>query len=143
MYHVVHKSNLEIDAMTPFDKIGFLLFGAVFWLVGTIFYRARGAMIFETTSLRYWINFVLTPVFSAAVCLLLLKVRRVPAAEWAAASLLIALPGMFGEAVILSRFGAIMPGMELATGGKFAALLFVTYALFLAMAELVTLKATQ
>jgi len=127
--------------MKSIDKIGFLLFGLVFWLVGTGWYRVRGSMVFEATGLRYWINFVLTPVLSAVVCLLLLKGRRVPAAEWAAASLLIALPGMFGEALILSRFGTFMPAMQPATAGKYGALLFASYGLFLLIAELVTLRA--
>jgi len=127
--------------MKPIDKVGFFLFGAVFWIAGTVLYRARGSMIFETTNRRYWINFVLTPVFSAALCLLLLKIRGIPRADWTAAALLIALPGMFGEALILSRFGAFMPGMQLATAGRYGALLFASYGLFLLIAELVTLKA--
>src|SRR5215471_15537203 len=126
--------------MKPIDKVGFVLFGAVFWIAGTALYRARGSTIFETTNLRHWINFVVTPVFSAALCLLLLKIRGIPRAEWAAASLLIALPGMFGEALILSRFGTFMPAMQPATAGKYGALLFASYGLFLLIAELVTLK---
>jgi len=38
-----------------------LVFGIVFWIAGTIWYEMRGPLVFETTSARYWINFVLTP----------------------------------------------------------------------------------
>lgn len=59
----------------------------------------------------------------------------------ASAALLIALPGMFGEAVLLSRFATFMPRMRLETGGKYGAFLFATYALFLTIAEIVTVAA--
>jgi hypothetical protein len=135
-------TRLEEKAMNLYDKAGFVLFGVVFWIAGTLLYRGRGTVIFETTSLRYWINFVLTPMASTAVCVLLFRIRRVPAADWAAASLLIALPGMFGEALILSRFAVFMPRMHPETGGKYGALLFASYGLFLSIAEVVTLKAS-
>jgi Family of unknown function (DUF5367) len=127
--------------MHTYDKWLFLLFGAAFWVIGTIFYELRGAHILESTSQRYWINFGLTPIFTAVICILILRWRNVPAAEWASAALLIALPGMFGEAVLLSRFGAFMPGMHAETAGKYGAFLFASYALFLTIAEIVTLRA--
>jgi Family of unknown function (DUF5367) len=123
------------------DRVFLLLFGLVFWALGTLWYRARGAVILETTTLLYWINFIATPVLSALVCILLLKLRRVPAPGWASAALLIALPGMFGEALILSRFAAFMPRMHEASAGRYGAFLFAAYALFLTVAEVVTLRA--
>jgi len=127
--------------MRPHDKWIFLLFGFVFWAIGTLWYEIRGPHIFETTSLRYWINFVLTPVISATACIALLKARHVPLPEWASAALLIALPGMFGEAVLLSRFAVFMPCMRPETGGKYGALLFASYGVFLVIAEIATLTA--
>jgi hypothetical protein len=97
--------------------------------------------VFETTSQRYWINFVLTPVLTAVICILLLRWRHVPAAEWPAAALLIALPGMFGEAVLLSRFASLMPRMHPETAGKYGAFLFASYALFLTIAEIIAVRA--
>jgi hypothetical protein len=123
------------------DKLLFLLFGAAFWVIGTIWYEWRGPLVFESTSQRYWINFGLTPIVTAAICILLLRWRHVPAAEWSSAALLIALPGMFGEAALLSCFATLMPGMHLETAGKYGAFLFATYALFLTIAEIVTIRA--
>jgi hypothetical protein len=124
-----------------YDKLLFVLFGMVFWVAGTILYELRGPHVFESTSQRYWINFVLTPILSAVICIVLLKLRHVPAAEWASAALLIALPGMFGEAVLLSSFATFMPRMHPETAGKYGAFLFATYALFLTIAEIVTIQA--
>ncbi len=124
------------------DKLLFLLFGAAFWVVGTIFYELRGPQVFESSSQRYWINFVLTPIVTAAICTAILGWRNVAAADWASAALLIALPGMFGEAVLLARFSAFMPRMHPETAGKYGAFLFATYALFLTVAEIVTVRAS-
>jgi hypothetical protein len=123
------------------DKLLFVLFGVAFWVIGTIFYELRGSHVFESTSQRYWVNFALTPIVSAGICILLLKLRHVPAEEWAPAALLIALPGMFGEAVLLSRFATFMPRMHPETAGKYGAFLFAAYALFLTVAEIVTICA--
>jgi hypothetical protein len=128
--------------MTTHDKLLFGLLGAAFWIVGTIWYEFRGPHVFETSSLRFWINFVITPIVSAVVCVVLLKWCQVPAAEWASAALLIALPGMFGEAVLLSRFSTFMPRMHPETAGKYGAFLFASYALFLTIAEIVTVRAS-
>jgi hypothetical protein len=122
------------------DKLLFLMFGAAFWVIGTIFYEWRGPQVFESGSQRYWINFVLTPVLSSAICMVLLRWRHVEAADWASAALLIALPGMFGEAVLLSCFATLMPRMRLETAGKYGAFLFATYAVFLTIAEIATIR---
>ena len=74
------------------DILLFVLFGVAFWVIGTIWYELRGPHVFESTSQRYWINLVLTPILSAVICILLLKLRHVPPAEWASAALLIAFP---------------------------------------------------
>ena len=123
------------------DRLLFVLFGAAFWVIGTIWYQLRGPQLFERTSQVYWINFVITPVVTAGICVLLLRWQHVPAAEWASAALLIALPGMFGEALLLSRFATFMPRMHPETAGKYGAFLFATYALFLTIAEIVTFRA--
>jgi hypothetical protein len=125
------------------DNLLFVGFGAAFWVIGTIFYEWRGPQVFESGSQRYWINFVLTPILTAAICVVLLRWRHVPAAEWASAALLIALPGMFGEAALLSCFATLMPRMHPETAGKYGAFLFATYALFLTIAEVVTIRATR
>jgi hypothetical protein len=120
-----------------------LAFGFVFWIAGTLWYEKRGPDVFETTAIRYWINFVITPIVTSAVCILILKWLHVPASAWASAILLIALPGMFGEAILLSHFSTLMPRMQEASAGKYGAFLFVTYALVISIAEIVTLRATR
>ena len=127
--------------MKPLDKYLFLAFGLAFWVIGTLWYEWRGTRVFETTGERYWINFVITPVVSTLVCVLILKWRDVPGAQWASAALLIALPGMFGEALLLSRFSTLMPRMRLETAGKYGAFLFATYAVFLTIAEMIAVRA--
>ena len=123
------------------DKLLFALFGAALWIAGTIWYELRGPHVFESTSQRYWINFVVTPILSTAICIFLLRWRHVPAGEWSSAALLVALPGMFGEAVLLSRFASLMPRMHPETAGKYGAFLFASYALFLTIAEIITVRA--
>jgi Family of unknown function (DUF5367) len=127
--------------MKTSDVILFTGFGAAFWIVGTWFYQKRGTMVFEAGAATYWANFVATPIISTVVCLALIKLRHVPVREWAWAGLLLALPGMFGEALILSNFARWMPQMRLESGGKYGAFLFATYALFLTIVEIISLAA--
>jgi hypothetical protein len=136
----INQSRQTGEHMKPFDKLLLLFFGIAIWVLGTLWYRVRGPIVLETTALRYWSNFILVPIASAAMCILLVKWRHIPAPDWAAAMLLIALPGMFGEALLLSRFSVFMPTLHAETGGKYAALLFASYALVLTIAEMVTLR---
>ena len=129
--------------MKGHDALVLFLFGLLFWMLGTLWFEVRGVVVFETTSLRYWINFILTPVASAAMCVTIFRWRAIPAGGWAAAALLIALPGMAGEALVLSRFAAMMPRMQPSSAGRYGSFLFATYALVLGLAEVVTLRAEQ
>jgi Family of unknown function (DUF5367) len=125
------------------EKLLCCLFGLAFWLVGTLLYEVRGPQVFEASARRYWTSFVVTPVVTAILCILLLLWRRIPPAQWAAAALLIALPGMFGEAALLANFARLMPRMQPQTAGRYGAFLFATYALFLTIAETVTILASN
>jgi len=49
--------------------------------------------------------------------------------------LLLAIPGMIGEAIVLSNLATFMPKLHAASGGRYGAFLFVTYALVLGVAE--------
>lgn len=49
------------------------LSGFALWLVGTLYYAWRATAIFESTSLRYWISFFLSPILTAVVCIAILK----------------------------------------------------------------------
>jgi hypothetical protein len=115
--------------------------GLLIWVVGTIYYGFRGPLILESSSPRYWTAFALSPVVSAALCILILRWRQIPPPNWASAMLLIAIPGMIGEAVVLSQLSVFMPRLHLASGGRYGAFLFATYAAVLGLAEVVTLRA--
>jgi hypothetical protein len=93
--------------------------------------------------MRYWMNFFITPAVSTVGCILILRWRHIPATGWASAILLIALPGMFGEAILLSHFSTLMPKMQEASAGRYGAFLFATYALVISIAEIVTLRAAR
>jgi len=115
--------------------------GLAIWIAGTIYYAYRGHLVLETTPLRYWISFALSPVLSALFCVAILRWRHIPPAAWASAMLLLAIPGMIGEAVVLSHLPAFMPRLHPASGGRYGAFLFATYALVLGVAEVITLRA--
>ena len=125
------------------DVLSLLVLGSLIWVAGTILYAYRANVIFETTSSRYWWAFATSPVFSAILCIVILYRRRIPAAHWASAMLLLAIPGMLGEAMVLSNFSTFMPKLHAASGSRYGAFLFATYALVLALAEIVTLKADR
>jgi hypothetical protein len=55
--------------------------------------------------------------------------------------LLLAIPGMIGESIVLSNLACFMPRIQAASGGKYGAFLFATYAIVLGLAEVVTLRA--
>lgn len=127
--------------MNPKDIAILLTLGLAIWILGSIYYAYRGAALLETTPQRYWIAFAISPLFSAALCVAILRWRNVPSASWSSAMLLLAIPGMLGEALVLSHLGIFMPRLHAASGGKYGAFLFATYALVLGIAEAVTLMA--
>ncbi len=118
-----------------------LALGFVIWILGTIYYGYRGPAILETTSSRYWTAFAFSPVLSGVLCVAILRWRQVPAANWTTAMLLLAIPGMIGEAVVLSNLSVFMPRLQAVSGGRYGAFLFATYAVALSVAETVTLRA--
>jgi Family of unknown function (DUF5367) len=120
-----------------------VLSGFVIWIVGSVYYAYRGALVLETTNTRYWISFFVSPLISALLVVAILRFLRIAPSEWASAGLLLAIPGMIGEAVVLSHLSAFMPRIQEASGGRYGAFLFATYAVVLGIAEIVTLKATH
>ena len=127
--------------MRTIDVILLLVLGLVIWILGTVYYASYGPRILETTRTRYWIAFYMSPVYSAAICIAILWWRRIPRADWAAAMLLLAIPGMIGEAVVLTNLPVFMPRLHETSGGRYGAFLFATYAVVLGLAEVVTLFA--
>jgi hypothetical protein len=128
--------------MKSLDVALLLALGVVIWVLGTIYYARRGPAILETTSARYWLAFALSPIASAALCILILRWRHIAPVHWNSAMLLLAIPGMIGEAVVLSNLSVFMPKLQATSGGKYGAFLFATYALVLGLAQVVSLRAT-
>lgn len=118
-----------------------LALGLLIWVLGTVYFANRGAALFESASLRYWLSFAISPIVSAALCIFILRWRQVAASDWTFAMLLLAVPGMIGEAVVLSNLSTFMPKFHETSGGRYAAFLFATYALVLGIAEMVTMRA--
>ena len=121
----------------------FLSLGLLIWILGTIYYAYTGHRVLETTAARYWVSFAISPIISAALCILILRWRHIPPSNWAVAMLLLAIPGMAGEALVLSNLGTFMPGIQEASGGRYGAFLFATYAVVLSIAEFATLRSAR
>jgi len=120
-----------------------LSLGFVIWILGTIYYAHAGYRVLETTSAQYWASFAISPIVSAALCILILRWRHIVPSNWAAAMLLLSIPGMIGEAIVLSNLGTFMPRIHQASGGRYGAFLFATYAVVLGVAEFATLHSTR
>jgi len=120
-----------------------LIIGFLIWFVGTIYYANYGRQILETTNRRYWSAFVISPVVSLMLCIVVLRWFGIAPAHWTTAMLLLALPGLIGEAVVLSHMATFIPKLHPASGGRYGAFLFATYALVLLWAAVVTLRATS
>ena len=120
-----------------------LSIGLVIWIFGTIYYAYTGHGVLETTPVRYWVSFAISPIISAALCILILRWRHVDQSNWAVAMLLLAIPGMMGEAIVLSNLGTFMPRIQETSGGRYGAFLFATYAVVLSIAEFATLRSAR
>ncbi len=127
--------------MNAKESVLLFLLGLTIWILGTVYYAYRGAQLLEATAVRYWVNFIVSPVISAAICFAILRWRHISPSNWAAAMLLLAIPGMIGEAVVLSHLATFMPRLQATSGGRYGAYLFATYAVVLGLAEIVTLRA--
>jgi cytochrome bd-type quinol oxidase subunit 2 len=125
------------------DGIVLLALGLVIWVGGTIYYAHSGPILLETSVARYWRIFAISPVTSTLMCVLILRWRRIDPAHWTSAMLLLAIPGMVGEAIVLTHLPTFMPKLHAVSGGKYGALLFATYAVALGTAEVVTLRAAR
>jgi hypothetical protein len=120
-----------------------IVIGLIIWILGTIYFAYRGFAMLETTRLRYWTGFIALPIASALLCIGVLRWRHIPPSAWTSAMLLLAIPGMIGEAIVLSHLSTFMPRLQPTSGGRYGAFLFATYAVVLAIAEMVTLRTAQ
>lgn len=129
--------------MRQADVVILLALGAAIWILGTVWYAYTGPSVLETTPQRYWLAFFSSPILSAALCIAIVHWRHIAPADWASAMLLLAIPGMIGEALVLTHLPIFMPRIQASSGGKYGAFLFATYALVLGMAEAVSLTASR
>jgi hypothetical protein len=129
--------------MNARSRLLLVLLGFVIWIVGSVYYAYRGAPVLETTNTRYWTSFFVSPFISAFLVVAVLRLLRIAPSEWASAGLLLAIPGMIGEAVVLSHLSTFMPRIQEASGGRYGAFLFAAYAVVLGIAEIVTLNAAH
>jgi hypothetical protein len=51
------------------DGIVLFVLGFIIWILGSVYYAYRGPSVLETTSLRYWISFFISPLVSAIICI--------------------------------------------------------------------------
>src|SRR5438132_12654367 len=116
------------------------LIGLTIWILGTVYYGYRGARVLESTEFRYWVNFIISPIISAAICVAILRWRRVSPSNWATAMLLLAIPGMIGEAVVLSNLATFMPTIQATSGGRYGAILSSHSVSALASPKMLTLQ---
>jgi Family of unknown function (DUF5367) len=125
------------------NRIILFALGLLIWIAGSIYYAYRGPLVLETTHLRYWVSFFLSALLSAILVVVVLKLLRIRPLDWASAALLLAIPGMVGEAIVLSHLSTFMPRIQESSGGRYGAFLFATYAVVLGIAEFITLRANS
>src|SRR5947208_7710533 len=99
MYRMVHLS-MRGARMKIQERMLLLSLGLIIWILGTIYYAYAGHRVLETTPARYWVSFAISPIISAAFCILILHWRHIAPSNWTAAVLLLTIPGMVGEAVV-------------------------------------------
>ena len=120
-----------------------LSLGLAIWTLGTVYFAYAGHHVLETTPKEYWVSFAISPIISAALCIAILLWRHVAPPDWAVAMLLLSIPGMVGEAVVLSNLRTFMPRIQEASGGRYGAFLFAAYAVVLGIAEFATLRSAR
>jgi hypothetical protein len=124
------------------DVMILCVLGVLLWVGGTVYFASQAPVLLSKRTLSILI-FILAPVLSAAAVFVILYWRGIAPSSWAAAALLLAIPGMLGEALVLGRLALFVPRLPTTAAGPYGALLFLTYALVLAVAELVTLSSAR
>lgn len=117
--------------MTSSDRRFFLILGVVLWTAGTLLYRSRGTMLFESGAFIYWANFAMTVIAFCAVFIQSATRRKICRGDWPAAALTMAVPGLFGESITMLQFPTILPALRADSAAPYAAFLFGGYGLFL------------
>ena len=119
--------------MAPREMGIFALLGFGVWAPGAVMFRFGGHLMFESGP---WVLLLVAIGVAVTVCLLLRTVmdwRKAPASQAVLVAVVMALPGLFGDAVYASAFSAIT-GLSPATAGPFASVVIFGNAALLAYA---------
>lgn len=126
--------------MSRKDGIILSSLGVIIWAIGTFVYRIVGSYFFESSTVEYWINLIVTGVLCSAAGMGLMKWRRIESQYWLHGAVCLALPGMLGEVLVLSSFSELMVNMQPETAGRYGAFLFGGYSSLISCAWLISMK---
>lgn len=129
--------------MSRKDRIILLSLGLMIWLIGTLLYRIAGSYFFESSTVGYWLNVIVTGILCSAVGMGLMKWRRIDTEYWLYGAICLALPGMLGEVLVLSTFSEVMVNMHPETAGRYGAFLFAGYSCLISCAWFTSMKASS
>jgi drug/metabolite transporter (DMT)-like permease len=126
--------------MSRKDGIILCLLGLFIWAVGTLVYRLAGSYFFESSTVGYWMNAIVTAILYSIVGIGLMKWLRIKSEYWLYGAVCVALPGMLGEVLVLSTFSELMVNMQPETAGRYGAFLFGGYSCLISSAWLMSIK---
>lgn len=124
--------------MSRKDGIILALLGLIIWGIGTFVYSVMGSYFFETSTVGYWGNMVVTAVLCCGIGWGLMKWRRIKSEDALTAAICLALPAMLGEVLVLSTFSQLMVDMQPETAGRYGAFLFAVYSSLIGFAWLMS-----
>ena len=119
--------------MTRSEALIFAATGFVVWLVGAVMFRFGGRLLFES---GLWVLLAAAISTAFSVCFLpsaTMGWRKAPASRAVIIAVVMALPGLFGDAVYALAFHQIT-GLAQSSAGAFAALVIFGNAALLAYA---------
>ncbi|MBW4599349.1 MAG: DUF5367 domain-containing protein [Calothrix sp. FI2-JRJ7] len=126
-------------------KDGIILFslGVIIWAIGTFVYRLAGSYFFESSTVGYWLNVIVTGALYSAIGIGLMKWCRIESQYWLHGAMCLALPGMLGEVLVLSTFSELMVNMQPETAGRYGAFLFGGYSSLIGFSWLISMKVSS
>ena len=119
--------------MTRSETLIFAATGFAVWLVGAVMFRFGGHLLFESGP---WVLLAAAISTAVSVCFLLSATmgwRKAPASSAVTVAVVMALPGLFGDAAYALAFHQIT-GLAQSAAGAFAALVIFGNAALLAYA---------
>jgi hypothetical protein len=130
-------------AMSRKDGIILFSLGVIIWAIGTFVYRLAGSYFFESSTVGYWLNVIVTGALYSAIGIGLMKWCRIESQYWLHGAMCLALPGMLGEVLVLSTFSELMVNMQPETAGRYGAFLFGGYSSLIGFSWLISMKVSS